>query len=263
MSIVQLYQNPLRKSELFGHIKGAFTGATQDRAGKFELANGGTLFLDEVGELPLSVQAKLLRALQVGEIQRVGSDKNHIVDVRIIAATNRDLSEEVREAAFRADLYHRLSVYPLMVPPLRDRVDDIPLLVGHFLQESKIRMDREMIRISSDALNAIQSFNWPGNVRELEHVIMRGALRASAEQSRTAESVIIEEYYLDISTSLKAVSDSNQGTSINLNEETQRFQTKMIKRAVAQADGNWSQAATLLGIDRSNLHRLAKRLGIK
>ncbi len=253
----------IAESELFGHVKGAFTGATSDRAGKFELANGGTLFLDEVGELPLSVQAKLLRALQSGEIQRVGSDKNHTTDARIIAATNRDLGEEVRSGNFRADLYHRLSVFPLQVPPLRDRNGDTPLLVGHFLDAAKGRMGRESIRISPDALAAIQSFDWPGNVRELEHVIMRGALRASANQSRNVRSLVIELYHLDISEVKTDNTFSSATQVINLADETQRFQGKLIKRAVAQSSGNWSQAADMLGMDRSNLHRLARRLGLK
>lgn len=254
----------IAESELFGHKRGAFTGATKDRSGKFELANGGTLFLDEVGELPLTVQAKLLRALQSGEIQRVGADQNLSVDVRILAATNRDLGVEVREGRFRADLYHRLSVFPLLVPPLRDRGEDIALLAGHFLDEARVRMARAALRISPAAMEAIQAFQWPGNIRELEHVIMRGALRASAEQQNGA--VIIERQHLDIGHSAPAAPLATEdaiGSETGLTEATERFQRNMIKRAVAQAEGNWSQAAVLLDVDRSNLHRVAKRLGLK
>jgi anaerobic nitric oxide reductase transcription regulator len=138
----------LVESELFGHVKGAFSGAVNGRSGKFELADGGTIFLDEVGELPLPVQAKLLRVLQSGQLQRVGSDQEHHVDVRIIAATNRDLAEEVRVGRFRADLYHRLSVYPLRVPPLRERGRDVLLLAGFFLEENRARMGLRSLRLN-------------------------------------------------------------------------------------------------------------------
>ncbi|RMP18679.1 Anaerobic nitric oxide reductase transcription regulator, partial [Pseudomonas amygdali pv. lachrymans] len=141
----------LVESELFGHVKGAFSGAVNGRSGRFELADGGTLFLDEVGELPLSVQSKLLRVLQSGQLQRVGADQEHHVDVRIIAATNRDLAEEVRSGRFRADLYHRLSVYPLLVPALRERGRDVLLLAGYFLEENRVRMGLRGLRLSAEA----------------------------------------------------------------------------------------------------------------
>src|SRR5471030_3029947 len=168
----------LVESELFGHVRGAFTGAMNDRRGKFELANGGTLFLDEVGELSLTVQAKLLRVLQSGQLQRLGSDKEHQVDVRLIAATNRDLAEEVRSGRYRADFYHRLSVYPLLVPALRDRGRDVLLLSGFFLEQNRSRLGLNSLRLSSDAQAALLAYGWPGNVRELEHLIGRSALKA-------------------------------------------------------------------------------------
>ena len=168
----------LVESELFGHVRGAFTGATNDRRGKFELADGGTLFLDEVGELSLTVQAKLLRVLQSGQLQRLGSDKEHRVDVRLIAATNRDLAEEVRNGRYRADFYHRLSVYPLLVPALRDRGRDVLLLSGFFLEQNRSRMGLGSLRLTSDAQAALLAYDWPGNVRELEHLIGRSALKA-------------------------------------------------------------------------------------
>ena len=170
----------LVESELFGHVRGAFSGASSDRRGKFELADGGTLFLDEVGELPLPVQAKLLRVLQNGQLQRIGSDSEHKVDVRLIAATNRDLAEEVREGRFRADFYHRLSVYPLVVPPLRERGRDVLLLAGYFLEENRSRLGLLSLRLSADAQAALLAYRWPGNVRELEHLIGRSALKALA-----------------------------------------------------------------------------------
>lgn len=170
----------LVESELFGHVRGAFSGAVNERRGKFELADGGSLFLDEVGELPLAVQAKLLRVLQSGQLQRVGSDREHRVDVRLIAATNRDLAEEVRAGRFRADLYHRLSVYPLRVPPLRERGRDILLLAGYFLEENRPRLGLRSLRLDHEAQAALLDYRWPGNVRELEHLVGAPRSRPSA-----------------------------------------------------------------------------------
>jgi anaerobic nitric oxide reductase transcription regulator len=167
----------LADSELFGHRRGAFTGALQDRAGRFELADGGTLFLDEVGELSLPVQAKLLRVLQSGEVQRPGSDRLLRVDVRVLAATNRDLAAEVAAGRFRADLYHRLSVYPLRVPALRERGRDVLALAGGFLEENQHRLGTRNLRLTPAAKAWLLQQPWPGNVRELEHVISRAALR--------------------------------------------------------------------------------------
>ena len=168
----------LAESELFGHVRGAFSGAIAERAGRFEAAEGGTLFLDEVGELPLSIQAKLLRALQNGEIQRLGADRPRKVNVRIIAATNRNLKERVQEGSFRADLYHRLSVYPVPIPPLRERGNDVLLLAGFFLELNRARLGLRSLRLSVAAEDALHRYAWPGNVRELEHVVSRAALKA-------------------------------------------------------------------------------------
>lgn len=172
----------LADSELFGHKRGAFTGAVTDRVGRFELADGGTLLLDEVGELPLGLQAKLLRVLQSGELQRPGSDRMLRVDVRVLAATNRDLRQEVAQGRFRPDLYHRLSVYPLQVPPLRERGRDLLTLAGSFLEEHQHRLRTRNLRLVPAATEALLAYDWPGNVRELEHLISRAALRAVAEQ---------------------------------------------------------------------------------
>ena len=166
----------LVESELFGHVRGAFSGAVGDRRGKFEMADGGTLFLDEIGELPLGVQAKLLRALQDGQLQRLGSDREHRVDVRLIAATNRNLAGEVRAGRFRADLYHRLSVFPLNVPPLRERGRDVLVLAGTFIEENRRRMGLRGLRLASGAQAALLAHAWPGNVRELEYLVARAAL---------------------------------------------------------------------------------------
>lgn len=255
----------LAESELFGHIKGAFSGATRDRAGKFELADGGTLFLDEIGELPLALQAKLLRALQSGELQRLGSDKPRRVDVRVVAATNRDLKVEVASGRFRADLYHRLCVYPLWVPSLRDRREDIPLLCGHFLTTLQRRFGLHTLRLSSNAQKALLAYDWPGNVRELEHVLSRAALRAS-QHKREQPTITIQTHELDVVTQLEATAQAphraTKTTALPLREAVDAFQCELIAHELQQADGNQAQVAARLGIDRSNLSRLIKRLGL-
>lgn len=252
----------LAESELFGHVRGAFSGANSDRAGKFELAGGGTLFLDEVGELPLSIQAKLLRAVQFGEIQRLGSDKSHRADVRIIAATNRDLGGEVKEGRFRADLYHRLSVYPLHVPPLRERIDDIAILAGYFLAQARARLGLEQVGLAPATVGLLNAYPWPGNVRELEHVILRAVLRASSVQGR---SVILKPGDLDITAGdEKHAGDApDKGAGIPLAQAVDDFQRARILATLAETGQNWSEAARRLDMDRGNLHRLARRLGIK
>ncbi|OFE11348.1 nitric oxide reductase transcription regulator [Pseudohongiella acticola] len=262
----------LVESELFGHTQGAFSGASQARAGKFELAHGGTLFLDEVGELPLATQPKLLRALQNGDVQRVGSDVQHKVDVRIIAATNRDLAREVAAGHFRADLYHRLSVYPIEVPPLRSRQRDVLTLAGHFLEMNRRRLGLRGIRLQSAARDALLAYDWPGNVRELEHLISRAALRARASEtgiSDTRRLLTITCDVLDLPDSVSQATitlppsvppDTKPG--LTLRQATEMFQKDMVTNALRQCDGNQSQAARALGLDRGNLSRLLKRLGL-
>jgi anaerobic nitric oxide reductase transcription regulator len=257
----------IAESELFGHCKGAFTGATGNRAGKFELADGGTLFLDEVGELPLSIQPKLLRALQFGEIQRVGDDREHRVDVRLLAATNRDLQAGVKAGQFRADLYHRLSVYLIDVPPLRARAGDIAMLAGFFLDRARVQLGLGQVKLAAGARAALERSTWPGNVRELEHVLLRGAIRASA--GRRGEAIIIEAAHLDLDVAataplaVPAVVETPGLASVSFREATDAYQRALIARAVEEADGNWAAAARLLGLDRSNLHRITHRLGMK
>jgi anaerobic nitric oxide reductase transcription regulator len=261
----------IAESELFGHVKGAFTGATDHRAGKFEVADRGTLFLDEVGELPLSVQPKLLRAIQSGEVQRVGADRPIRADVRILAATNRDLAQEVRAGRFRPDLYHRLAVFPIHVPPLRERPQDIPLLAGFFLDRAKVRLGLGPVRLSPDAREALASYDWPGNVRELDHVILRAALRASA--GRRHESVLVETLHLGLGVSGTeprrdcAKCDLNPaglGTPVpaNLRDAVTSLQRRLVVEALARNHGNRAAAARDLGMDRANFHRLSHRLGL-
>ena len=169
-------------SELFGHVRGAFTGATTDRAGKLELAEGATLFLDEIGELPLDDQPKLLRFLQTGEVQRLGSNLSQSLNVRLLAATNRDLVTAVKHERFRADLFHRLNVYPIHVPPLREHPEDIPLIIGRYCEMVQRQLGCKTVRFRPDTCRALQSYEWPGNVRELENLVARAILRASADQ---------------------------------------------------------------------------------
>ncbi len=261
----------LTDSELFGHVSGAFTGATSDRAGKFEVADAGTLFLDEIGELPLSTQPKLLRALQHGEIQRVGSDKLIKADVRVIAASNRDLEQEVKAGRFRADLYHRLHVYPLHVPPLRERRADIPLLAGYFCDVTRTSLGLGPLRLQPGAVDALKRYLWPGNVRELENVISRAALRGAARVT-PGEQIVLTVAHLgqDFGSGGEAPNDVEPCAELgvrlvdmDLKEATREFQRSMIRRVLAEREGNWAAAARRLGMHRSNLHHLAKRLGLK
>jgi anaerobic nitric oxide reductase transcription regulator len=262
----------IAESELFGHVSGAFTGAVKDRAGKFEIADGGTLFLDEIGELPLELQPKLLRALQHGEIQRVGSDRVHRVNVRVIAATNRDLEQEVRQGRFRADLYHRLAVFPLRVPPLRERRDDIPLLASHFADSAARRIGVTRARIDAVAKTRLVESAWPGNVRELENVIARAVLRASAPSSSgiaSREAVTIMPAHLDLTpasagaTELPADAPAGSSSERSLRDQVVEFERRVIADAIARHEGNWAAAARALGMHRSNLHHLATRLGLR
>jgi anaerobic nitric oxide reductase transcription regulator len=259
----------IAESELFGHVRGAFTGATDTRAGKFEVADGGTLLLDEVGELPLALQPKLLRALQFGEIQRIGSDRAIRVDVRVLGATNRDLVEEVREGRFRADLFHRLSVYPLRIPPLRDRTEDVEVLAGFFLDAARIRLGLGPIRLTPGARDSLRRYDWPGNVRELQHVLLRAALRSSG--GRRHEPVTLESRALDLSPGSMSLVAAAAPSVVDpdrvigggtLSQATDDFQKRVLTQALETSDGNWSEAARRLGVDRGNLHRLGKRLGM-
>ncbi|MEX6504009.1 nitric oxide reductase transcriptional regulator NorR [Pseudomonas zhanjiangensis] len=261
----------LAESELFGHVKGAFSGASSDRPGRFDAANGGTLLLDEVGELPLSVQAKLLRTLQNGEIQRLGADKPLRVDVRVIAATNRHLPESIRDGRFRADLYHRLSVYPVPIPPLRERDSDVLMLAGHFLELNRARLGLRSVRLSPAAERALLDYAWPGNVRELEHVISRAALKLLSRGASRSEILTLEPEQLDLDTRLRRgepasapVADADAaGPPGSMREAVEACQRQSIQQALQASGDNWASAARLLELDPSNLHKLARRLGLK
>ncbi|MBY5926603.1 nitric oxide reductase transcriptional regulator NorR [Halomonas sp. DP4Y7-2] len=269
----------LIESTLFGHRRGAFSGAVSDHKGHFQMADGGTLVLDEVGELPLELQPKLLRVLQEGEIQPLGSDQLRHVDVRVVAVTNRDLAQEVTQGRFREDLYHRLSAFPLEVPPLRQRLDDVMLLAGHFLEQNRVRLGVGNLRLSDQARAALLAWHWPGNVRELESLLARASLLAMAEVDRLASpdarrrSLRIDTVHLGLKTPpltrsaahLDEQVSAQRGTAhdlLPLREATDEFQRDCISQALAM-EQSWAGTARRLGMDPGNLHRLAKRLGLK
>jgi two-component system NtrC family response regulator len=241
----------LVEAELFGHRKGAFTGADTNRRGKFESADGGTLFLDEVGEIPVGLQSKILRAIQTGEIDRIGEDRATRVDVRIVAATNRDLEQMVSDGSFRQDLYYRLAVVQITVPPLRERREDIPLLAEHFLSKFGDRAGRQRLRFPPEAFQLFNRYAWPGNVRELENVVER--------------MVVLSR---DDTLALDAVPEPIAGTTartpgtftlpaegVNLDELERDF----IRQALERTEGNRTHAAELLGVTRSTLlYRMQK-----
>tara|TARA_R110002072_G_scaffold126266_1_gene263061 strand:+ start:2488 stop:4104 length:1617 start_codon:yes stop_codon:yes gene_type:complete len=253
------------ESELFGHLKGSFTGANADRPGKFEVAHGGTLFLDEIGELSLRVQALLLRVLQEGEIQRVGADRPHHVDVRVVAATNRDLEHEVTTGRFRADLFHRLAVYRVRVPALRDRRSDVPLLAGFFADRERRRLGLGRVQLSHVLQERLREAPWPGNVRELENLVSRALLRAAA-RATPGGSVLVTPRDLDLEPgSGPAASPAPEaevlvGTS--LAEGVEAYKRAAVEAALARHGGSWAAAARELGMHRSNLYHLGKRLGL-
>lgn len=259
------------ESELFGHIKGAFTGAISNRKGKFELADNGTLFLDEIGELSLPLQAKLLRALQYGDIQRVGDDRNIKVNVRIIAATNRVMHEEVKQGRFRADLYHRLSVFPVFVPPLRDRESDAILLAGFFAERCAHKLGVVSIRLDEATVSLIKKARWEGNVRELEHAINRASVLAKSTSKQ--RHLLLTPNHFSLADEFQTVTDHklnapdatspSSSCEIGLKQAVDEFQAQIILSAVKDNNGNLSLTAKQLKVDPGNLHRLMKRLSLK
>jgi formate hydrogenlyase transcriptional activator len=240
----------LVESELFGHVKGAFTGATERRVGRFEHAHGGTLFLDEISELPPESQSKILRVLQEQEFEPVGSNRTVKVDVRILAATNRNLAEAVREGRFRMDLYYRLLVIPVEVPPLRERREDIPALATHFVKVLARQFGRRVHRISESTMRQLMDYDWPGNVRELENLLARAVVLSAGE---------VLDAPLEIGAGHKAVEASHSQSL----EDAERFHVQSIL-----ASTNWvvegpRGAAGILQMNPSTLRSLMKRLGIR
>ncbi|MGA7615711.1 MAG: sigma-54 dependent transcriptional regulator [Thermoanaerobaculia bacterium] len=243
----------LIESELFGHRKGAFTGAIDDRKGKFELADGGTLFLDEVGDMSLRTQAKLLRVLQEQMFQKVGGQQSIAVDTRVIAATNKELQEEIEKGAFREDLYFRLNVIPIAVPPLRDRGDDVVLLAEHFLRRFAAETGRKPKRISTMGVHALRSHPWPGNVRELRNLMERLTI--------LVEGDVIEPADLQLGKSHVAAREIPSG--LTLREAREEFERRYILRKLQELGGNVSRTAEALGVERSNLYRKLNAYGIR
>jgi len=242
----------LLESELFGHEKGAFTGAIGLKKGKLELADGGTLFLDEIGELPLTLQAKLLRALQEREFERVGGTRPIRVDFRLIAATNRDLEAAVKEGSFRQDLFYRLNVITLALPPLRDRPDDIPALAEYFVRKHATRSGRRVQGLHREALDRLTKYHWPGNVRELENVIEQALALGMSDR------ITLEDLPLLLSTTA-----SRRLGSLNYHETVEGTKRDLILRAFEEADHNHTAAARLLGVHPNYLHRLLRNFDLR
>jgi transcriptional regulator with GAF, ATPase, and Fis domain len=239
-------------SELFGHEAGAFTGAIQRRLGRFEAANAGTLFLDEVGELPLSVQVALLRALQQGEFERIGSSQTRKADVRVIAATNRNLDEAIEEGLFRRDLFYRLAVFPILLPPLRERREDIPGLADHFLANVADRLGREFAGIDAESMERLIAYSWPGNIRELENVIEHSA-------------ILSDGTLLKIPPALLPTHGNPGPRSSSLSHAIESRERQLIEQALEGSNGRVygpTGAATRLGIPSSTLEAKIKRLRI-
>ena len=247
----------LIESELFGHTKGAFTGAIADRRGKFEAANGGTIFLDEIADMSLKTQAKVLRVLQEQVTEPVGGTSRVHVDVRVLAATNKDLVAEIRAGRFREDLYFRLNVIPIYVPPLRERAEDIPLLVDHFVSDFAVEYDRSAKTVDARAMARLQSHRWPGNVRELRNVIERVVIMAPGD--------VITEHelaFLAGSTISGPPSDEAAAPAVPLYTARDQFEREYILKQLSLQQGNISRTAEVLGVERSNLYRKMRAFGI-
>jgi two-component system nitrogen regulation response regulator NtrX len=244
----------LIESELFGHVKGSFTGALSDRRGKFELADGGTLFLDEIGDMSLKTQAKVLRALQEQVVEPVGGASGVRVDVRVLAATNKDLTAEIRASRFREDLYFRLNVIPIFVPALRDRVDDVPRLADYFMSELAREYGRRRKTFDPAAIAALQRYRWPGNVREMRNVLERLMIMVPGDTIAVADLSFLDGG--------GSVVEAESGVSAPLHEARERFERDYILRALASQQGNISRTADALGVERSNLYRKMRAFGI-
>ena len=243
----------LLESELFGHEKGSFTGASQRRIGKFEQADGGTVFLDEVGEMAPSTQVKVLRVLQVREFERVGGNELVKVDIRLISATNKDLEEAVRKSEFREDLFYRLSVFPIKLPPLRERKDDIPLLIQFFIEKYTVREEKTVNSMSSDAIELMMAYHWPGNIRELENAIERAIVLV------TTSEIVAN----DLPANVRVIGERRVvDTSKTLNSWIENLEEEALRKALLECEGNVSLTARKLGIGRATIYRKAKKYGL-
>ncbi len=241
----------LLESELFGHVRGAFTSAVKDRQGRFEVADGGTIFLDEIDAFSLKLQVKLLRVLQEGEFEKVGDTKTIKVNVRLIAATNQDLRQLIKQGLFREDLYYRLNVIPLDIPPLKERLDDLPLLVEHFLHKCSKKINKDIKDISDEAMEALNLYEWPGNVRELENVIERATILC---KGRVVEKEDLPDSILEMISPSAAGSLRSRNAAINLKDALRSSEKAIIMNALEQCSGNRKKAAHILGINRTTLY---------
>ena len=251
----------LLESELFGYMKGSFTGAFADRAGLFEVARGGTIFLDEIAELPVVLQVKLLRVLQERTIRRIGGSEDIKTDVRIISATNQDLQEKVRRGEFREDLYFRLNVIPIHIPPLRKRREDIPLLVQYFIEKYAREFGKEVKRISAYALELLMRYPFPGNIRELENIIERSVALESSSII-LPENLVIAEEGNGAAAAANPSGDFPEG-GVDLNRELERFEREIIRKALEKAKGSKTKAASLLGVSFPSLRHRLEKLGME
>ncbi|MGD8701991.1 MAG: sigma 54-interacting transcriptional regulator, partial [Desulfosarcina sp.] len=230
----------LIESELFGHVKGAFSGAIRDKKGRFELANKGTIFLDEIAELPKLLQVKLLRFLQDGSFEKVGGEKTVLVDLRVVSATNKDLKKEVKKGQFREDLFYRLNVIPIHIPPIRERKSDIPLLVEHFLSQAPVIKGQRPVRIAHEALNVFMDYHWPGNVRELQNAVQFAIVRCKGKVIRPD----------DLPLELKGVMLEKPRRG-----PVRKLDAEMVRSALTKTGGNKARAAKVLGVGRATLYR--------
>jgi DNA-binding NtrC family response regulator len=246
----------LVESEMFGHERGAFTGATERRLGRFELAHGGTLFLDEVGDLSQEAQAKLLRTLETGELQRIGAETVMRIDARVVAATNRQLGDAVNNGGFREDLFFRLNVFPIQLPPLRERLEDLPALVAHLAE--RIR-PRHAASFTDAALEVLASYSWPGNVRELANLVERLSILSGP----VVDAPAVREVLRGSSGPAPAAAVTGGLLGRPLSEALDEFERSLIGAAVGQAEGNMAEAARILQTDRANLYRRMRRLGLE
>ena len=244
----------LIESELFGYVKGAFTGANKNQPGLLELAHGGTVFLDEIGDLPLEMQAKLLRFLQSGEVRPVGSTTTRKVSVRVLAATNRNLEAMIERGEFRADLFYRLNAFTIVLPPLRDRREDIPLLAYHFLQRAKAKVNKHVSGIETEALNLLMQYHWPGNLRELENVIERAVVLTETDAIRVEDLPLVLRG--DTPGRRMAVAPGREGLHALKQRMLDQIEREAIIQYLKQHNGNITRAAQAAGISRRTLHRL-------
>jgi two-component system nitrogen regulation response regulator NtrX len=247
----------LIESELFGHVRGAFTGAVADRRGKFEVADGGTIFLDEIGDMSLKTQAKVLRVLQEQTMEAVGGTARIKVDARVLAATNKDLPAEIRTGNFREDLYFRLNVIPIFVPPLRERQEDIPLLAEHFMAEFAREYGRRLKNFDTTAIAVLQRYPWPGNVRELRNVIERLMIMVPGDSISAADVTFLGQDAMSRPDPAEAPAER-----LTLHEARDRFERNLILRTLGEQQGNMSKTAEVLGVERSNLYRKMRAFGI-